>query len=438
MNIKARRIIFSSFLFLFLIIAPIIIAYSFGIRFDFNKKHIVQAGVITVDSIPHSATIRLNGEVQKQKTPAKFTRLAPGQYTLKVSKLGYYDWQSETAVQKGEASIFDNVYLIKNTESQLLVAGTITSIEQLTDGGFLIIQKSSENVYALSRFTFGRSFENVTSQESISPPQMFCATDSQQCIMSYETALGQSLLLINLSGQFTTSNFSNNHGEPITHIAYSSQAKAWIGLRGNAIVQLDFIKQLILPYVTSSDPVQDYLLQNDEVVVLTEQSIFVRSTKNLGMDMYQIKLNHKYKLLKSSNGNIFLLNGNGNAIGIYRVGNQSVSEIDIRGSDALYAERARAFVIANTNEIWLMDNNLASAPRLIWRSSGTLTKSSVNSHAPYLMHLHNNVLTFLELLRKNPYSLALSSSPVYDFAFANNGKTLLFVTDEGLFTQEIF
>jgi len=90
MTLQKRRILYSFFILLFLIIAPILIFYSLGYRYNFIKGNIEKTGVVFLKSFPKSAKIYLNNELQSDKTPTQITNLLSNTYDVRVEKEGYH------------------------------------------------------------------------------------------------------------------------------------------------------------------------------------------------------------------------------------------------------------------------------------------------------------------------------------------------------------
>src|SRR4030042_4683317 len=78
MTKKTRTILFLALLFIFILLAPSIIFYSFGYRFNFETKKIVKTGAFYFKVLPKSAQISIapldsKGNVVKEKETIKKT-----------------------------------------------------------------------------------------------------------------------------------------------------------------------------------------------------------------------------------------------------------------------------------------------------------------------------------------------------------------------------
>src|SRR3989344_4788562 len=87
MTLKVRRIISLIFILLFLTIAPAIVLYAAG--FKFNKNNFIV-------------------------TPAKIKNLLPGEYNLSLELNGYSGWQKKLTIYPGSSTFAEDIYLFKN------------------------------------------------------------------------------------------------------------------------------------------------------------------------------------------------------------------------------------------------------------------------------------------------------------------------------------
>jgi len=60
MKLRYRRLIYSTFIFIFVILTPIIILYTSGYRYNFKKRTIEKTGILYLESKPKDALILIN------------------------------------------------------------------------------------------------------------------------------------------------------------------------------------------------------------------------------------------------------------------------------------------------------------------------------------------------------------------------------------------
>ena len=111
MGIALRRVTYSFFLLLFFIVTPLLILYASGFRYNFDIGMIEKTGAFYIKSYPRNAEIYINDLKSKHKTPKQITNLAPGTYTLKITKNNYTPWQKKLSVYSGETTFVEDVVL---------------------------------------------------------------------------------------------------------------------------------------------------------------------------------------------------------------------------------------------------------------------------------------------------------------------------------------
>jgi hypothetical protein len=113
MTTRTRKIIALFFIAMFAASAPAVILYTAGYRYHWKKGKFEKTGIIVVDSVPSAADILINGDRQRQRTPASITRLLPDDYAVRVEKPGAMPWQKTLAVRSGETSFASDIVLFK-------------------------------------------------------------------------------------------------------------------------------------------------------------------------------------------------------------------------------------------------------------------------------------------------------------------------------------
>jgi len=117
MSKKTRLIIVLVCVACFLVFAPVLVAYSMGYRFDFEKMKIVATGGIYVRSFPTAEQIYIDNNAPEK--PGMFGNsifaqsLLPKDHTVLIKKNGYYDYYKTLPVQENLASKLENVLLFK-------------------------------------------------------------------------------------------------------------------------------------------------------------------------------------------------------------------------------------------------------------------------------------------------------------------------------------
>ncbi len=97
MKPKHRYALISTGIIAFIILAPLIVLFTTGTRYDFKTHRFLKTGVLVAQTSPKGAQIYLNGKYYGT-TPKQIRFLSPGSYAIKISKPGYFDWQKRLEV----------------------------------------------------------------------------------------------------------------------------------------------------------------------------------------------------------------------------------------------------------------------------------------------------------------------------------------------------
>src|SRR3989344_699546 len=111
MTLRARRIVYSLFIIVFLGVAPLIILYTQGYRYNPKHQRLDPTGTLVVSTVKKGATIALKGEADKFTPPKTLQAVIPGTYTIRLSKDGYKPWEKKLSVKAGEAVFVSNIRL---------------------------------------------------------------------------------------------------------------------------------------------------------------------------------------------------------------------------------------------------------------------------------------------------------------------------------------
>ncbi len=129
MTKKTRLIILLFCVVCFFIVAPILVAYSMGYRFDFEKMEIVATGGIYVRTFPAAGQITIDSNISEK--PGLFSNyifvqsLLPKNHTVSIKKAGYYDYFKTLLVRENQVTKLENVLLIKkNIQFEILASKT--------------------------------------------------------------------------------------------------------------------------------------------------------------------------------------------------------------------------------------------------------------------------------------------------------------------------
>ncbi len=174
MTKKIRTILFLICLFLFLTIAPSIIFYSQGYRFDFDPpgggKKISQTGGFFLNILPKQSEIYLDGKLVKKTDfffgSALSDNLLPKKYKIEVKKDGFFPWEKNLEIKEKQVTDAKNIILFpKNPEFNLLTKG-IQSFWFSPNGKKIILKEIEENVWDLKLYDLEKMIKSHLIEET--------------------------------------------------------------------------------------------------------------------------------------------------------------------------------------------------------------------------------------------------------------------------------
>lgn len=119
MTKKTRLIILLVCIACFFTIAPLLVFYSMGERFDFKKMKIVATGGIYVRSFPAADQVTIDSKISQKpgflSNWVFIQSLLPQDHTVSVTKNNYYDYFKTIPVKEKEVTKLENVLLIKKS-----------------------------------------------------------------------------------------------------------------------------------------------------------------------------------------------------------------------------------------------------------------------------------------------------------------------------------
>lgn len=134
---RRGRIVFMAALFaVYAIIAPIVIFYGAGYRYDFAEGTVSKTGIVSIDVLPADADVRLGGAKFAKGMPLRLKNRAPGTYRLTIAKDGYHEFIKDIVVESGKTTYIKETSLLKRAEPKIILEqNSIGKDAALTQGG---------------------------------------------------------------------------------------------------------------------------------------------------------------------------------------------------------------------------------------------------------------------------------------------------------------
>lgn len=139
-------LIFCAVLFFF--IAPLVLFYSQGYRFDFDEKKFVGTGGLYIQVSNTSAGIYLNGKFVRKtgflSNAALIKNLLPKKHNIEIKKTDFWPWQKILGIEEKKVTKIENVLLIKKGISFSVLSQDVGDFLISQDGKKILLRKITE------------------------------------------------------------------------------------------------------------------------------------------------------------------------------------------------------------------------------------------------------------------------------------------------------
>ncbi|MBI5077179.1 PEGA domain-containing protein [Candidatus Falkowbacteria bacterium] len=153
MNLTIRRLIALGFIIIFVLVAPALILYTAGYRYNLKKQEIQKTGALVIKSQPANALISIDEKLISDKTPARINNVLPGEHLISLTKINYYPWSKKLIVKEQETSFVEDIVLLKKSASELLEEQLIKWTNFSSNNRFavfIINDKAQDYLYLLN------------------------------------------------------------------------------------------------------------------------------------------------------------------------------------------------------------------------------------------------------------------------------------------------
>lgn len=138
-----RRIMPWVFIICFFAVAPALLFYTAGYRYNAKKGKIERNGTVIIDSQPRGASISLDGRTIIDQTPITLQDMAPGMHHFAVTLKGYTSWEKTLDVRPEYVTFLNAIRLLKHSEPQLLSTSTADLLSLAPNDEYLLLISTS-------------------------------------------------------------------------------------------------------------------------------------------------------------------------------------------------------------------------------------------------------------------------------------------------------
>ncbi|MCX6792611.1 MAG: PEGA domain-containing protein [Candidatus Falkowbacteria bacterium] len=281
MNIVYRRIIFSFFVLLFCILVPVILIYATGNTINWSRLSLEKTGSILIDSEPNGATVFLNGEklnsnfleVFQGKTPlitkAKVNNLAPGEYTIRLEKNGYWPWEEKFRLSPGGVTNFGTIGLFSQAEPELVYS---------LDKAELVLSPNGEKIALLKNNLLTITDVNSGSNQELELNNLDTEAEINWASNNKKISIGNYIISLDKK---TVSNLASDTKKNVSLLRWSDNESMVYFVSNKKILRYTEsnknISELALNSQLNNQDIVDYLIKGDQIYIIVSS----RNTKSL-------------------------------------------------------------------------------------------------------------------------------------------------------------
>ncbi len=439
MSLRLRRFIYLFFIILFLIAAPIMILYTAGYRYSWQKSKVEQVGVLIINVKPTDSRLYLNNAQQSDKRPLRLTDLLPNYYLVRAEKENYWPWQKNLEIKSRLSTLLYDIALFKKTLPRLFLTGKTRAFSffakdkkiAFVDETGVWIKKNNEEL------------EMVFSYHPAAPtssPLLSWSANGQFLLNSYlviDTSNPEESLNLQL---LTSLKFSDLQWSPRdNYLLY--------GLSGEELYKINLNQQKTEKIASQ---VKSFTLMNSRLyftqvktngvqIVQYDSSGILNKFENI-----TVLPNNNLKLRAGQNNYLMAIESAQNNLYLINLKDSGEPIILLKGSEAVWGEGEKNNYLAyyNAAEWWIFDPKIKKT-QMMGRYSNDLRKVLPLPNIPYYVYLVGNTIYLTELDdrgERNTYAL-FKGREIGELWVDAEGKNIYF-TDKiggqlGLFQLEI-
>jgi len=369
MKKKNRLILLSFCIVLFFIVAPSILLYSQGYRFDFENKRIVKTGGIFIEISNTPAEVYINQKFVKKtgffSNTVLIENLIPKKYNIEVKNNGFQTWQKNLEIEEKKVIKAENIFLPKQDVLFDVLDQNIDEFLVSEDNEKILIKKIENENWALEELTVDGQTKktileesNLVELSSIDVDELeWNSKENRILIKTKDSKKNISYFLLDYSSENPILSKINFPDEEISNISFNPNNKNEIFyLKENGIFRrsLDVEKddsRIILNNVITFKATTDSIIWLSTSGFIFRNDYLNQTKEVLNQKPFLIKPEKNYNI-QNKGPRIFLLEDDT----IYYVSPSQEFEKIIDGFQGIEASSDfRKAVCWNNHEIWILE-----------------------------------------------------------------------------------
>ncbi len=206
MKKPTRTFLFLLFVLVFIIVTPVVLAYSQGYRIDWGRKMIVPTGALFLAPRPAPVEISLDGKIRKVSSTlfqnVFIGNLIPQSYLVRISKSGYHTWQKNLSVSSRLVTEAKNILLIPKNPTLREIATNVRDFHASPSGKYLLIVQDSKHpemyLFQLESGAFQLLFNGLDEFSNFQVSSVQWNEDSTKVLFALEKKLKKQWMVLDI------------------------------------------------------------------------------------------------------------------------------------------------------------------------------------------------------------------------------------------------
>lgn len=445
MTKRTRTALFVLMVLIFTVIAPVIIMYSQGYRFDVKKMKFLETGGIYVKTMPGDATISIDDDYQNKTSG--FSRdlliqnLLPENHNIKIEKEGYYSWTKTLEVKEKKVAEAKYIVLFPNDIPFASISKDVKNFYPYPDNNKILLLTISNELLSYDE-------EKGETQKILSKTQtpynisdISFSASSKRALIKTSTGLHY---LLNL--ETSTISLIKSMSSKTQNVIFDSNNEGYFFYQANNLIYRINADKQTTPKLFKKEKVETFTVIGNDVYslengILYKDNLLLNTNETLSKEAVETAGN-TYELVSMEN-EIFLIENKQTAYLFNKDTKAFDKKIEAK-AELKYTPFYDRILFAADNELWLLLLKDAETP--FFKKAYTtifISRFSQNIgdikwlNGDYFVYTLDNKVNISEIdNRDHINSFELPQSETSKIFFNGNTKKLFLLNKEELLTSE--
>ncbi|MFA5730230.1 MAG: PEGA domain-containing protein [Candidatus Paceibacterota bacterium] len=445
MTKRTRTVLFILMVLVFAVIAPSIIMYSQGYRFDIKKMKFLETGGIYIKTTPSDAIVTIDNDYKNRTSgfskDVLIQNLLPENHNIKIEKENYYSWEKTLEVKEKKVTEAKYIILFPDEMPFTSIDNDVKNFYPFPDNNRILLLTVSNELLSYDS-------EKKETQKILSKTQTpyniydisFSATGKRALI---KTSTGLHYLL---NTETSTISLIKSMSSKTQNVVFDSNNEGSFFYQSNNLIYRINADKQATPRLFKRDTVSAFAINGNDVYsfengLLYKDNILLNTNETLSKEPLEIK-DKTYELVAMEN-EIFLIE---NKTIVYLFNKETkIFDKKIEAKTELkYTPFYERILFAADNELWLLLLKETETPFFSKAYSVVfISRFSQNIgdikwlNGDYFVYTLNDKINISEIdNRDHINSFELPQSGISKIFFNGNTKKLFLLDEEELIVSE--